>query len=272
MPQIHAISLPALADGTRVRIYNSTAAAEIANVAVSGGAGYALTLIEGTDYTAGDTIRWISFLADGDTYYYPQAGSFTATSGAYSFGDAQTLWAAPNAVGLDWTTVTECTTDYVGIEVEVTDPDDIGYKSRYAIFVTGSMSTADGIRNWITLTGVPVISWITAASTIVDTAIASVAIKNTKAASILRVTDAFAFNWSDGADDIDAVAGASIVWKNALDVAVVNNPDITTIKNLVEADEYHTPTTVEKRLKGTATVLLTKNHTGTPLTSLEVTE
>jgi hypothetical protein len=44
------------------------------------------------------------------------------------------------------------------------------------------------------------------------------------------------------------------------------------VKNLVEADEIHTPTTVEKRLKGTATVLLTKNHSGTPLATFEAVE
>lgn len=46
----------------------------------------------------------------------------------------------------------------------------------------------------------------------------------------------------------------------------------STILNLVEADEVHTSTTVQKRLKGTSTPLLTKNHTGTPLTDFEATE
>jgi hypothetical protein len=220
-PDAQVISLPSLADGTRVRVYNETTDTEIANAVVAGGAGYSITLSPGVNYTNGDTIRWVSFHANGATYYYPQAGSLTAATGTYTFSDAPVLWAEPNTVSLDWTTVTECATDYVNVEVEVTDPDDVGYKSRYAIFVTGSMSTADGIRNWISLTGVPVIDWITGASVRIDTTIASVAITNVKAASILRVTDTFAFNWSDGVDDIGAVLGSSLVWKNAVDVAVV---------------------------------------------------
>lgn len=46
----------------------------------------------------------------------------------------------------------------------------------------------------------------------------------------------------------------------------------TAVKNLVEADEYHTVSTVQKKLRGTATVLLTKNWTGTPLTNFEAVQ
>lgn len=51
-----------------------------------------------------------------------------------------------------------------------------------------------------------------------------------------------------------------------------NSIDLDDIKNLIEADEVHTGTTIEKRLKGTGTALLTKNWTGTPLSNFQATE
>lgn len=47
---------------------------------------------------------------------------------------------------------------------------------------------------------------------------------------------------------------------------------IAPIKDLIEADEYHTTTTVTKKLRGTSSVLLVKNFTGIPLISLQVTQ
>ncbi len=41
------------------------------------------------------------------------------------------------------------------------------------------------------------------------------------------------------------------------------------VLNLVEADEIHTATQIEKRLRGTGTPLLTKNWTGTPLNDFQ---
>jgi hypothetical protein len=68
------------------------------------------------------------------------------------------------------------------------------------------------------------------------------------------------------ADDVSAIADATRAEIDA------DSTQLAAIRNLVEADEYHTTTTVEKRLRGTSTVLLTKNHTGTPLVDLSVAE
>jgi hypothetical protein len=48
--------------------------------------------------------------------------------------------------------------------------------------------------------------------------------------------------------------------------------DMTTVKNLIEADETHSGTQIKKLLKGTATELLVKNHSGTPLSSFQAVE
>lgn len=46
----------------------------------------------------------------------------------------------------------------------------------------------------------------------------------------------------------------------------------TATKNLIEADEIHTPTQIKKLLKGTLTELLVKDHSGTPLSSFQAVE
>lgn len=58
------------------------------------------------------------------------------------------------------------------------------------------------------------------------------------------------------------------------DLALIDtvNTLLETVKDLIEADEVHTGTTVKKLLKGTATELLSKNHSGTPLIDFEARE
>lgn len=218
-PITHTLSIPPLPDGTRVLVKNG--ASVIANALVSGGAGYTLVLTQGIDYTPGDTIRWGAFYATGTTYYRPKVGSFIAGSGTAAFNDALLVWAYPTAVGLDWTAVTECATDYVNVEIDVDDPDNIGYKSRYAVFITGAMLEAGGIEAWLDLTtGTAVIDWISPVAVSINAFISPVTVKNSKAASKLSVKDDFAFHWSDGVDRVDCVIGSSIIWQNPLEVAL----------------------------------------------------
>lgn len=225
---VNTASVPNLLSGTRVRVYNETAAVELANTVIGGG-GYSIALTQGVNYTAGDVIRGVATYASGTVYKRPYTFSFTTTASTqtFVFADAQTNWAEPNALGLDWTTVTECSTDYVEVQVEVDDVDNLGYKQRYAIFITGALTEADGIRNWVTLTGTPVISWKDSANVTVDTTVSTITVINVKAASKLVVSDDFSFNWSDGVDHVDAVIGSSIVWRNPLEVAVTQGLDAT---------------------------------------------
>ena len=53
-----------------------------------------------------------------------------------------------------------------------------------------------------------------------------------------------------------------------------SQPDITAIRNIVEADEVQSAATgkVQKLLRGTSTVILEKSFTGTPLVDLVVVE
>lgn len=208
------VSAPNLINGTRVRLYNVTAAAEIDNDVVAGGSGYALDIVAGVDYTPGDVLTLLA------TYQIAgvakQVWRASATSGVADivFSDAQVAWTEPTTLGIDGSTVSECATDYVEIQVEVNDGDDSTTKSRIAAFIVNALTAADGIRNWVSLAGVPAIRFPNSAMATIDTTVASVAVINVKAASKLYVDDSFAISWSNGIEEIDAVVGSSIIWSN----------------------------------------------------------
>jgi hypothetical protein len=96
---------------------------------------------------------------------------------------------------------------------------------------------------------------------------------------ILTVNDGFLY--VDGGGDPFAVVTSGVEprirWENPV-IAVgysTSSPsqvDITAIRDLLEADEVHTTTTVDKLLRGTSTVLQTKGFTGTPFVNFEITE
>ena len=83
-------------------------------------------------------------------------------------------------------------------------------------------------------------------------------------------------------DESDGGAGGALTKKNNHFVwdddasyhqeAGTTGGDAAGVKNLVEADEYHTASQVTKKKRGTSTVLLTKSWTGTPLSSFEAVQ
>jgi hypothetical protein len=140
--------------------------------------------------------------------------SATVTSANVTINDSQTDWddPGPNTLAIDGSTVSECSTDYVEVQVEVDDVDNSTTKARIAAFIVDAIQTEDGIRNWVSLDGTPVLIYTTNSAVSVRTAVASVEVINTKAASKLVVDDSFEFDWDDGLYHVDAITGSSIVW------------------------------------------------------------
>lgn len=201
-------------DGSRVRLYNVTQATEIDNSVVSGGGGYSYTLVPVTDFDSGDQITMLATYQNGGTAKQVFRFSTTVTTADVTINDAQVDWdnPGPNTLAIDGDTVSECTTDYVGVQVEVIDADNTTQKSRLAAFIVDALTTADGVRNWVGLDGSAVITYSTNAAAQIDASVAAVEIYNAKASSTLSVKDSFEFDWSDGVDRIDAVSGSSVIW------------------------------------------------------------
>jgi hypothetical protein len=93
---------------------------------------------------------------------------------------------------------------------------------------------------------------------------------------IFRADEAYPVKSSGG-------GGIDVVWRNTILIAETGTSGLTPtesaqlaviddVLNLVAADEIHSASTIEKRLRGTATVLLTKNHSGTPLSTFQAVD
>jgi hypothetical protein len=205
---------PNFLNDTRVRLYNVTQATEIDNSTISGGGGYSYTLTPGSDFDSGDQITMLATYQSGGTAKQVFRFSTTVTTADVTISDSQVDWdnPGPNTLGIDGSTVSECATDYAGVQVEVTDSDDTTQKSRIAAFIVDALTTADGIRNWVGLDGSSVITYSSNAAAQIDASVASVEVINQKTTSTLSVKDSFEFDWSDGVDRVSAVSGSSIIW------------------------------------------------------------
>lgn len=248
---------PNLIDLTEVILVNNTQDSEIEAVIVSGGGGYSRSLTLGVEYNSGDEL----ILLAG----YQQAGiakevfRFSAIASTQDITniDFQRDWENPNVLGIDGSNIPECSTDYIEIQVEVDDADNSTQKARIAAFIVNAVSTFDGLRNWVSLDGIPVIDYPSAASAIVDTDVATVEVINIKPSSVLEVKDSFEFYWKDGIDRVSAIPnqdssinwltparvlvqaiGSGVTEQDKQDIAALINPNIYDMQGagFVEAD------------------------------------
>jgi len=137
-----------LADGTRVRLYNVTQAAELDNSLVSGGSGYTFTGIVGVGEAIeeGDTIRMTSAYNSTTTYYHETDESAIAGTSNIQFLATQSNNTILNGYGIDGSARTEFSTDYVNVEIDISS----GNTTRQALlcWLAYIITTADGIRNF----------------------------------------------------------------------------------------------------------------------------
>lgn len=196
-PIVISVSAPQLIDDTRVRLYNDTQGVEIDNSVVSGGSGYVIVLTQSTEYNDGDTLILLATYQIGGVAKNVFRAVSVATDSNIIFGEAQTDWEEHNLVGIDGSTISECSTNFVQIQVEVNDPDNSTEKSRIAAFIVDALTSADGIRNWVALDGSPVISYSGAGLAIIEKSIADLEFDNIKNIP-LDIIDPFKLRASDG--------------------------------------------------------------------------
>jgi len=172
---------------------------EINNVVTSGGSGYSLTVTvdTNTEIQSGDSIVLLGTYQSGGTAKNVFRGSAVAGSANITFPDSQSNWVFHNTVGIDGSGVSECDTDFVEIQVEIDDADNVTTKARIAAFIVNALTTEDGIRYWVALDGTPIIDYVNAGSALIDAAVASLKIDNIKNAP-LSISDAFKLRASDG--------------------------------------------------------------------------
>ena len=142
------ISNANLADGTRIRLYIVTQAAELDYAVVSGGSGYShnVTVGAGEEVEVDDTIKLTSMYNSGTTYYNETSESAVAGTSNIVFITTQSNNTNLNGYSIDGSAQTDFTADYPNVEIDV----DSGDTSRQKLlcWLAYITTTADGIRNF----------------------------------------------------------------------------------------------------------------------------
>lgn len=142
------VSITGITAGSRLQIYNVTAATEIVNAVVAG-TSYSATYNEGTGYTTGDIVRVRLTYTSGTTAKLPYSAQAVVGASGWSVLAAQQDDTVYATLGIDGSTVTEFTSDFPNVQVDISDPDGSTRVDRlYAWFVHTQSSNADGIRLW----------------------------------------------------------------------------------------------------------------------------
>ena len=187
---------------------------------VSGGSGYSISLVEGTDYTDGQSYLFITTYQSAGTAKLPLRNAGVLGTSNVIFNDSQVDWSFHNTAGVDGSTVTECATDYVQIQVEVNDPDNNSTKKRLAAFIVDAIGTVDGILNWVDVNGNPAINYISSGSALIDKSVVDLEIVNVKAGTSLNFVDDFQLRASDGTSLVDTSTNG-INWDNGSEAVIV---------------------------------------------------
>jgi hypothetical protein len=175
------ITMPNLIDGTRVMIYNVTQDFEIDNSVVSGGSGYIFAANLGTGFDAeiGDTILFRATYADASTAKEELSNAGVITASGVAFFDVQVDDDVYSSWAINGFLVTEFSSDYPNLQMDISDPDGRTQKKRAAAWMKCEVTTEDGIRNFFGAIETPSVAEI-----IVRTAKVNLQIENISALEV----------------------------------------------------------------------------------------
>lgn len=114
---------------SRVQVYNVTTDTEIFNDIVASWE-WSLSYGEGNEFTAWDTVRVRVAYANWSSYKEPLQVTAIAWSNWFTVLIEQVDWTPVNSLNIDGSTVTEYSTDFVNIQVDINDADNKTTKTR----------------------------------------------------------------------------------------------------------------------------------------------
>lgn len=137
------VSVSSLVSGSRIRIYNTTDAVEVANTVVAG-----TSYFQYLPYTANKNFTLRATYCNATTAYSEYSTGGTFGSNGVSFTGGQVLNAVYNANGVDGATCTEFAADYPNVQMDVSDPDGVTSLQRLYAWYCSEITSANGIRNF----------------------------------------------------------------------------------------------------------------------------
>jgi hypothetical protein len=128
-----------------LQIYNVTTATEMVNT-INATTSYALSYPTGTGYTAGDVVRVRLTYCAGLTAKKPEQYFTVASAAGWSVLANQVNDDVYITNGIDGSTVTEYSSDYVNVQIDVSDVDGYTTIQRGYAWYCDQMTGNDGIR------------------------------------------------------------------------------------------------------------------------------
>jgi hypothetical protein len=184
--------------------------------AIVAGTSWSTTYDTGTTFDAGDSFEVRVTHVAGAVAQKPVRNTGTVTSSGATVTISQQPWTEYNTLAIDGSSVTECVTDFVEIDIDVDDADNSTTKARLAAFIVYAMhNEALGRERWF-----DVISFRSAGSALIQSDVALVRIDNVKAGSILNIIDPFQLRMSNGSSMIQGSSN-TINWDNSAEVLIV---------------------------------------------------
>ena len=132
--------------GSRLQVYNETTSTEIENSIVTG-TSFQFEYDEGSTITSGDTLRIRLAEQSGVTAKGEFATAAIAGANGFSVLALQTDDLVYNGFGVDGSTLTQFTADYVNDEVDITVASDFNLSDLYAWWIY-NLTTEDGMREF----------------------------------------------------------------------------------------------------------------------------
>ena len=213
------VTAPNIIDGSRYQVYNVTQTNEISNGLVSGGSGLSLSVIlgAGQDALSGDTIRLRVTYQSGTSAKNELESTALITSAGVTFLDSQTDNEVYNSYGIDGSTITQFSADYVADEVDITVASNFSGKNFYSWWVYNE-TTAQGIDEFF-----GILTALDEANLRINSSLLNVFIDNNTSTNIWQ-TDNIRIFREDGNYPVKNPAttgggGIDIVWRNQIFIA-----------------------------------------------------
>lgn len=207
-------SISSIVSGSRLRIYNETTATETYNDIP--GTSYSDSYTEGTTYTSGDVISIYITQTSGTTAQLPFNTTAIASSSGWTVIAAQVSDDVYDQYGLNGSTITKFTADYVNDEVDLAVASNFAGDELYAWWAY-NLTTSQGIAEFF-----GGITAQDAANLLINNSVVSIYLDNTTTTNVYQ-TDNIRVYRADGAYPVknptSGGGGIDVVWRDRVYIA-----------------------------------------------------
>lgn len=226
-PVLRQLTTSGLITNSRVQVYNVTTDTELYNQTYLEDLN--IEYEEGVGISSGDTIRFRITYANGTNYKEPIEINAIASAGGVSILVSQQDWTPVNALGIDGSTITEYSTDFVNIQIDINDLDNRTTKKRlvawYAYVLYSSSQALNDFFGGLTIED--------EVNYKVNTDIVSLQLENIKSEPLI-FTDSDTRLYSSDGSSLLATTGGSIFMDSGK--VFIDNIEVdTTLSNLSKA-------------------------------------